>query len=92
MAFTEAEATGRSADEEMNGTLEVVTFQAPATKASKNTEKADKERLVLGETAPRVPKRRNRKEVATDLRHTTRDLRGGDEGTQNQLRVDVGRD
>ena len=97
MAFTEAEATGRSADEEMNRTVELVTFQAPATKESKNTEKADKERLVPGETAPRMPKRRNRKEVATDLRHTTRgcnrrDLRGGDEGTQNQLRVDVGRD
>ena len=73
MAFTEAEATGRSADEEMNRTVELVTFQAPATKESKNTEKADKERLVPGETAPSVPKRRNWKGVATeDLRHTTR--------------------
>ena len=42
MAFTEAEATGRSADEEMNGTVELVTSQAPATKVSKNAEKQTK--------------------------------------------------
>ena len=56
MAFTEAEATGRSADEEMNRTVELVTFQAPATKVSKNTAKADKERLVPGETSTKGAK------------------------------------